>query len=227
MYLDAHAVVHKVDRSVPVDLAALYNPLASGIHWGVHHQGTTVGDSIVILGCGQRGLCAVLAAKMAGASTIVVTGLHCDTHKLKLAVELGADHTVVADEVNTVEAVMDLLPQGADVVLDTTPNSPQSVNDALDIVARQGTIGLAGVKGSHPVNNLRTDLIMQKSLRVLGTKGAPWRATEAAIRMIESGRYPLEKLHTHTMSLDETERALQVLAGEVQGEEAIHITIRP
>jgi threonine dehydrogenase-like Zn-dependent dehydrogenase len=227
MYLDAHAVVHKIDRSVPVDLAALYNPLASGIHWGVHRQGTTVGDSIVILGCGQRGLCAALGAKMAGAAMIVVTGLKRDTYKLKLALELGADHTVVADEVNTVEAVMDLLPQGADVVLDTTPNSPQSVNDALDIVARQGTIGLAGVKGSHAVNDLRTDLIMQKSVRVLGTKGAPWRATEAAIRMIESGRFPLERLHTHTMPLDETERALQILAGEVHGEEAIHITIRP
>ena len=68
---------------------------------------------------------------------------------------------------------------------------------------------------------------MQKSVRVNGTKGSPWRATEAALRMIESGRYPLEKLHTHTIPLDETEHALQILAGEVPGEQPIHITITP
>ena len=66
-----------------------------------------------------------------------------------------------------------------------------------------------------------------KSARILGTKGSPWRATEAAIRMIESGRYPLEKLHTHTLPLEKTEHALRILAGEVPGEETIHITITP
>ena len=40
-------VVHKIDVNVPVDIAALYNPLGSGIHWGVHRQGTTIGDSRV------------------------------------------------------------------------------------------------------------------------------------------------------------------------------------
>jgi threonine dehydrogenase-like Zn-dependent dehydrogenase len=227
MYLDPHSVVHRVDPAVPVDLAALYNPLASGIHWAVHRPDTTIGDTIVILGCGQRGLCSVLAVKEAGASCIVVTGLRRDEYKLKLAREFGADHTVVADEENTVAAVMRVLPDGADVVLDTTPNSPQSVNDAVDIVARHGTIGLAGVKGTHRVTNLRTDTIMEKSARILGTKGAPWQATEAAIRMIESGRYGLDKLHTHTIPLEETERALQILAGDVPGEEPIHITITP
>jgi len=227
LYLDPHAVVHKVDPTVSVDLAALYNPLGSGIHWGVHCQGTSIGDSMVILGSGQRGLCALIAARDAGASPIFVTGLARDAHKLALAREFGADHTLVADEVDVVEAVMDLLPYGADVVLDTTPNSPESVNHAVAIVARHGTIGLAGVKGTHNVTDLNTDLIMQKSVRVNGTKGSPWRATEAALRMIESGRYPLEKLHTHTIPLDETEHALQILAGEVPGEQPIHITITP
>jgi threonine dehydrogenase-like Zn-dependent dehydrogenase len=219
--------VHRIDPSVPADLAALYNPLGSGIHWAVHRQGTTLGDTIVILGCGQRGLCSVIAAKEAGASCIVVTGLRRDEYKLKLARELGADHTIHADEADTVEAVLKILPHGADVVLDTTPNSPQSVNDAVAIVARHGTIGLAGVKGTHRVSNLRTDTIMEKSARILGTKAAPWRATEAAIRMIESRRFPLEKLHTHTIPLEQTEQALRILAGEVPGEQPIHITIKP
>jgi hypothetical protein len=37
----------------------------------------------------------------------------------------------------------------------------------------------------------------------------------------------LEKLHTHTFGLDEAARAVQTLAGEVDGEEAVHVTIDP
>jgi threonine dehydrogenase-like Zn-dependent dehydrogenase len=227
LYLDPHALVHKVDPSIDANLASLYNPLGSGIHWAIHRQGTQVGDTIVILGSGQRGLCSVIAAKEAGCSAIIVTGLRRDEYKLKLALEFGADHIVVADEEDVVESIKKILPDGADIVLDTTPNSPQSVNHAVDIVAPNGTIGLAGVKGTNRVSNLRTDTIMEKSARMLGTKGVPWRANVAAIRMIESRKYPLEKLHTHTIPLEKTEYALQLLAGEIPGEEAIHISIKP
>ena len=227
MYLDPHSVVHRIDSRLPANLASLYNPLGSGVHWAIHRQETRLGDTMVILGCGQRGLCSVIAAKDAGVSCIVVTGLRRDEYKLKLAQEFGADYVIYADEENPVEAVKKILPEGADVVLDATPNSPESVNHAVDIVAPNGTIGLAGVKGTNRVSNLRTDTIMEKSARILGTKGVPWRANEVAIRMIESRRYPLEKLHTHTIALERTEYALKLLAGEIPGEKPIHITISP
>jgi threonine dehydrogenase-like Zn-dependent dehydrogenase len=228
LYLDPHALVHKMDNSLPADIAALWHPLASGVHWAVHRQGTKLGDTIVILGCGQRGLCSVIAAKEAGASCIIVTGLRRDEFKLKWAKDFGADHAIVADEgEHLVDAIKKILPGGADIVLDTTPNSPESVNHALDIVAPNGTIGLAGLKGTHRVTNLRTDTIMEKSARILGTKGVPWAAHEAAIQMVESGRFPLEKLHTHTIPLEKTEHALKLLAGEIPGEQAFHITIKP
>jgi hypothetical protein len=45
--------------------------------------------------------------------------------------------------------------------------------------------------------------------------------------MIEARKFPLEKMHTHTIPLEQTEYALQLLAGEIPGEKAIHITIKP
>jgi threonine dehydrogenase-like Zn-dependent dehydrogenase len=48
-----------------------------------------------------------------------------------------------------------------------------------------------------------------------------------AVRLIESRKYPLEKLHTHTLPLDQAEYALNLLAGKVAGEEAIHIALTP
>ena len=43
---------------------------------------------------------------------------------------------------------------------------------------------------------------------------------EAAIRIIESRKFPLELMHSHTMSLHDAEKALLILGNEVAGEQA-------
>ena len=50
---------------------------------------------------------------------------------------------------------------------------------------------------------------------------------EAAIRLIESGRVPLEKMHTHDFPLEEAERAIRTLAGDVPGESSLHSCLLP
>lgn len=45
-----------MDSGLPIDLVALYQPMAAGIRWFVHDSGLQLGDTIVIMGCGQRGL---------------------------------------------------------------------------------------------------------------------------------------------------------------------------
>ena len=64
MYLDPHTVMHKIAADLPIELVALYQPIAAGIRWAVQEPGTKIGDTVVILGCGQRGLAvACVAAK--------------------------------------------------------------------------------------------------------------------------------------------------------------------
>jgi threonine dehydrogenase-like Zn-dependent dehydrogenase len=85
---------------------------------------------------------------------------------------------------------------------------------------------LAGLKGGRDIE-LSTDLIINKAISVVGAYGVDSRAYIEAIRLIESGRFPLEKLHSHTFPLTEVARAIETLAGEVQGENAVHVAIRP
>ena len=66
---------------------------------------------------------------------------------------------------------------------------------------------LAGLKGGTEVP-LRTDLIINRALTVVGAF-VDARAYAEAIRIIESRRFPLEKLHTHTFGLDDTARAME------------------
>jgi threonine dehydrogenase-like Zn-dependent dehydrogenase len=92
---------------------------------------------------------------------------------------------------------------------------------------RGGRVVLAGTKGAKPVPDFLSDVVVGKELTVMGALGVDWPAYESAVRLIESGRYPLARMHTHTLPLAEAERGLRLLAGEEPGEEAIHIALVP
>jgi threonine dehydrogenase-like Zn-dependent dehydrogenase len=234
LYLSPGTVVHKIDASLPAEIAAMYNPLGAGVRWARHLGGVDFGDTVLVLGAGQRGLACVIAARAAGAGTIIVTGLAADRHKLALARELGADHTIVVDgepggaeAENTVERVREITDGAmADVVLELTPLAAEPVTDALLAARHGGRVVLAGLKGNKEIP-LRTDLVINRALTVVGAFGVDARAYEEAITLIESGRFPLEKLHTHTFGLDDTALAIETLAGEVPGEAAVHVSVHP
>ena len=92
----------------------------------------------------------------------------------------------------------------------------------LHHVAIGGRIVLAGMKGFKAVPDFVSDLVVVKEARIMGAFGVTSRAYEAAIRLIESGRVPVEKMHPHDFALEEAERAIQILAGELPDEQSIH-----
>jgi threonine dehydrogenase-like Zn-dependent dehydrogenase len=229
MYLHPNTIVHKISNDLPADIAAMYNPLGAGVRWAAHMPQTQLGDTVVILGPGQRGLSCVIGARSVGAGTIIITGLSRDRTKLQLARELGADYTINVEEDNAVERVRDITRgAGADVVVDVSAFATQPILDAVDMVRQGGTIILAGLKGDQARTNLTTDLIVRKALTVKGAYGVDAAAYRQAIRIIESGRYPLEKLHTHTFPLKDVVEAIETLAGHVPGQQdAVHVTLDP
>ena len=228
LYLDPHTVLHKISQDVPPEIATLFNPIGAGIRWAHQVPGTKIGDTIVILGPGQRGLGSVIAAREAGASRIIVTGLSADERKLALAREFGAHHTIDVEREDVVRRVRELTDGAlADIVIDVTASANEPVTQAVDLARRGGTIVLAGMKGQRPVENFYNDRVVAKELTIKGVFGVDFHAYEPAVRLIESGKYPLEKMHTHTLPLERAEYALKLLAREIPGEEAIHIALVP
>ena len=230
LYLSDGAVLHKIDKTLPAELAAMFNPMGAGVRWAVNLGGIRLGDTVVVLGSGQRGICAVVAARAAGAGTIIATGLQADAHKLALAREFGADHTLVVDgdeAEDTVERVREITDGAmADVVLELTPMAAGPITDALLAARHGGTVVLAGLKGNREIP-IRTDLIINRALTVKGAFGVDARANVEAIGLIESRRFPLEKMHTHSFGLDDAALAIETLAGEIPGESPVHVSIHP
>jgi threonine dehydrogenase-like Zn-dependent dehydrogenase len=230
MYLSPTSVMHKVDAGLPVELAALYNAVGAGVRWACHIGEVRLGDTVLVLGAGQRGIAAVAASRAAGAGTIIITGLETDRHKLALARELGADVAIVVDGEggeDVVKRVEEITGgQMADVVLELTPMAAGPVTDALLAARRGGRVVLAGLKGQREIP-LKTDLIINRALTVRGAFGVDAKGMEDAIALIESRRFPLEKMHTHTFGLDDVALAIDTLGGEVPGENAIGVCVQP
>jgi threonine dehydrogenase-like Zn-dependent dehydrogenase len=228
MYLDPEVVLHKVAPTVPPELAALYQPIAAGISWAHRVPGTRVGDTVVIFGAGQRGIACVAAAREAGAAHVAIVARRQSAHRIRLAEEFGADATIYADE-DVVARVRELTRgEGADVVVDVTAETMDPIPKAVELARVGGTIVLAGVKGPHAaIPDLKNDRIFIKELTIKGVKNADYDSFETAVRLIESRKYPFEKMHTHSFALEEIDRAINTLAGRVAGQQAVSVSLDP
>jgi hypothetical protein len=57
---------------------------------------------------------------------------------------------------------------------------------------------------------------------IRGAIGVTSTGYAEAIRVIESGRIPIERMHTHDFRLRDAEEAILTLAGEAPGPRSIH-----
>jgi threonine dehydrogenase-like Zn-dependent dehydrogenase len=228
MFVHRNSVVHRIDPALDPRTAVMFNPLGAGFRWAVEMPGTGPGDTVLILGPGQRGLACVIACREAGADQILVTGLAADARKLALAREFGADAVIDVENEDALARVRELTGgRGADVVVDVSSYSTKPVADALEFVRPGGRIVLAGVKGWKPIPDFISDKIVMKEISLQGAIGVTSSGYRSAIRLLEARRYPVEKMHTHDFGLRDAELAIRTLARQIPGEESIHSCLLP
>jgi len=116
------ALIHEnqlalVPKELPFAQAAL---LGCGVVTGagsvLNTANVSAGDAVVIFGAGGVGLNAVSGARIAGASRIVVIDIQAK--RLEEARRFGATDVIDSSTTKPVDAVQDLLPEGADHVFD-------------------------------------------------------------------------------------------------------------
>ena len=228
LYLPPRAMIHKIDPSVPLEAACLTTSVVGNcVKWCIERGGVTVGDTVVISGPGQQGLCSTAVCKEAGASNIIVLGTSKDKRRLEMAKELGADYTVNIDEVNPVEFIKDITHGDlADVFLDMSGNA-KSIAIAPDCTKIFGTISTPGQYGKDKEVAIVLDKIVRKEINLHGCHAQSYHSNEVAIKIIESRKYPLEKLVTHTFKLEDAEKAILTAGREIPGEDPIKVVITP
>lgn len=223
MHLPWNAVIHKIPQDLPAELGTLAVGLGNGVQWATMDMEIKPGNTVLIIGPGQQGLGAVLGAREAGAGKIILIGMTRDQKRLDLSLELGADHAInvethdFMDEINRVTNG-----GGVDVVVDTTGDPGAKNLEKYIQLANQGAwMWVNCTDSAVPVQTIK-----EKYITVRSGRGRTWQAVDEALRIITSGKYPLEKMCTHSFSLDEVDLAIKATAGrEVEG--AIHVTVDP
>lgn len=227
-HLHLNTVFHKVPSHVQPKHAALALPLSNGIEWTYLHGGAGPGQCVVIQGPGQQGLACVVAAREAGAQTIIVTGLSSatDQHRLALAKTLGAHHTIDIESQDLLETVADITGGAmADLVIDCAAGGTESVKTALQLARKRGVVILAGQK-RRKLPEFDSDMIIARFLTVKGMRGHSYESVELALQLISANRHAVTQMSTHTFALADTDLALRSLVG--QGvDAAVHMTVDP
>ncbi|MGW1208921.1 zinc-dependent alcohol dehydrogenase [Streptomyces sp. NPDC002499] len=227
LYLPWNSVTHRVPDGVSAELAGLVTPLSNGIEWALVTAGVGYASTVLIQGPGQQGLSQVVACKQAGASLIIVTGTTKDAPRLSLARELGADHVIDVTQEDPLARILELTGgRGVDVVLDCTAGAGTApVLLGIDALKRrEGTMVVQGELAAFPDFPLKK--LTEKSIALKSARGHSYRACELALEQLVSGRFPLEKLSTHSFPLAEADRAIRTVGGE-SGEDAVHVSLLP
>ena len=117
--------------------------------------------------------------------------------------------------------------RGVDIAVDVVPTDTRVIGHAVDVVRSGGTIVVAGVKGGSNMATLDTDRMVYKelTLKAVFTQGADMY--RAGIDLLARNLERLAPMHTHEMPLEQAERAIQMVGGEIPGEEAICISLHP
>ena len=188
----------KVRDDVPLDLVG---PLGCGVQTGagaiLNSFRVRSGTSVAVFGAGAVGLSAVMAARVAGATTIIAVDVV--ESRLKLALTLGATHTINANNVNPVEAIQEITKGGARYSLETS-GLPAVLRQALDAIGVRGECGIIGAAplGTEASFDIISHLVMGKTMRgICEGDSHPQIFIPQLLELYLQGRFPFDKLVTY------------------------------
>ena len=193
---------------VPLEIVA---PFGCGIQTGagavLNALHPHAGASIAVFGVGTVGLSAVMAARVAGATTII--GIDPRAARLELARELGATHVIdpgVADPVETIKEMTGGV--GADFAIDAA-GLPQVVQQAVYSTGPGGVCCLVGAPpfGTELSLDFNQVLAVGRTVRgIVEGESVPDTFLPTLIELWRQGRFPVDRIMAY-YDFDEIDRA--------------------
>lgn len=209
--------------------ACLLGGFETAWHALVHRARVQPGETVLVLGAsGSTGLAAVQVAKKLGA-TVLAAG----RSREKLAAAREADHLVGVDRLK--DEVKALVPRGVDVVYDAVggPISVEALR-ACAFGARFVVVGWSSTpfvaRGGRDPNVLPTNLILMKSIDVLGSPAAIAAHRDPALRQVRLDQilaWAREGLRPHVGAVYPFDRLKEALTAKWEGRHAGNVVVRP
>lgn len=206
-----HSLV-KVDKALQPDVAALFGcAVMCGAGSIVITGAVKAGETVAIVGIGGVGASAVLGARLAGASRIIA--VDPDADKRATAKILGATDALEGGPDAAAE-ILDLTGGGVDCAVETA-GVLAAFETAYGSAKRGGrvvTVGLVDPKTPFALD-VAAHVTSAKTIRgsYMGSCN-PLIDIPKFVELFLEGRFPVDRLITHRMPLDEVNTALENMA---------------
>jgi len=190
---------YALSPGTPAEYGALCEPLACCLH-GIDVANIRPGMTVAVLGGGVIGQLMVQLARLAGATSVILSTRQ--PSRRQLAERLGATATIdpgAADVVATVTGTGGLVPDGIDVVLECA-GTMETVEQALQLARRGGTVVLFGVAPRSQTTTITPHDVLVRELHIVGAYLNPLTHGRA-VELVASGKLDLAPLITHHLAL--------------------------
>ncbi len=195
--------VVKVPEGLASDRAA-FGGVSAVSCMGVSLAEPKVGDKALVIGQGLIGHFAALHFKLRGAEVAVV-----DIHDNRLAMAKagGMDHTINSANVDMVEAVRAIWPDGADIIADSTGNY-DVIDKSVDAIRYRGKyVFLAWCKGAN--------FNLPKFHNRVSAAFFPWTLEGARVlhswRLMDAGSLDVDHIISHRMPYTDAQKAFDLI----------------
>ncbi|MCC9194530.1 zinc-dependent alcohol dehydrogenase family protein [Arthrobacter sp. zg-Y916] len=206
------------DDELLADLLTLSDVMGTGHHAAVS-AGVGPGSTVVVVGDGAVGLCAVLAASRLGADRIIAMSRHED--RAALAREFGATDIVAERGKDGADRVRDLLGGVlAGAVLECV-GTAESMDQALRCTRPGGRVGFVGVPAGGA--ELPIGLLFAKNITVGGGMAPVRTYLPELLEDVLAGKIHPGRVFDSVLSLEEAPRAYALM----DQRQAVKVMLKP
>jgi propanol-preferring alcohol dehydrogenase len=180
---------------------ALSTDVGGTLYTACKRLGVNGAMTVVIFGVGPMGCGGVLMAKAFGARVIAID---LDEKRLALATELGADVVLNVKQGDVVPRIRELTGgKGADRCIVT--GGGNTLNDALNAVAKYGQVGVIAESSSATINP--SEQFVRKLVSLTGCWYFNRGDWDEIASFIVDRNIALEKISTHTFGIQDAKKA--------------------
>jgi len=211
--------VYKVDRGLSWKAGALIEPLSCVVH-GFGRSRVKPDETAIVYGAGPMGLLWVALLKRAGVRRIISVDLA--ERRRAGALALGADVTIDPARDDPVAVIeRETGGYGADVAIEMIGRA-ETVENAVRSVGPGGRVVIMGVARKDALARVGPFEMMAKEVEIIGSNAAA-HGFVPAIRLIESGVIPVEKIVSHELAIADAQKAFDLC----RSGEGLKVLIRP
>jgi L-iditol 2-dehydrogenase len=212
----------KVESEIPSDQMGLAEPLGCVIN---AHGKLNIGvyDTVAVIGAGPIGVMHAVVSRLQGAQKVWL--MDTMENRLRLGGQFDIDGTIQVKPDHSHIAKMNELTDGfGPSVVIVACSSAHAQADALEIVGKGGRVEFfGGLPKSAPTAVLNTNHLHYKEIVITGSYSEKMSDFQASQAMIQSGRFPAEKIITHRLPLDRITEAFSLM----ESGEALKVCIDP